>query len=148
MGWHSVPPPGTDAANTTGLTWSLPAVRGALPDRSRMRPARTASAASPSATRGSTSAPAQTENRQQERGEEHLQTDDHERRGDDRQALFREGPEAAADPVHDHHAAERQSGDHDRAPHGEPVLEPKACPHTVEPGVLLAHEIGAVCVRA
>ena len=45
-------------------------------------------------------------------------------------------------------AATTQPGEHDRAAEQQAVLEPEAGPHAVEPGVLLAHEVGAVRVGA
>ena len=46
------------------------------------------------------------------------------------------------------HAAQHEAGEHERAAEQQAVLEPEARAHAVEPGVLLAHEVGAVGVRA
>ncbi len=46
------------------------------------------------------------------------------------------------------YGAQPDAREREDAPEQQTVLEPEACPHAVEPGVLLAHEVGAVGVRA
>ena len=48
----------------------------------------------------------------------------------------------------DHGAATTRPASHDRPAEEQAVLEPEARAHAVEPGVLLAHEVGAVGVGA
>ncbi len=43
---------------------------------------------------------------------------------------------------------QHEADQHEQAAQHQPVLEPEAGAHPVEPGVLLAHEVGAVGVRA
>src|SRR4051794_36651382 len=88
------------------------------------------------------------EDAEQERREEDLDADDDERRGEDREALLGELPEAAVDPRHEDHRTDGEAGEDDGAAQEQAVLEMEARAHPVEPGVLLVHEVGAVCVGA
>src|SRR5215217_4882192 len=93
-------------------------------------------------------APAQAEDRQEERREEDLDPDDEQRHREHREALLGELAEAAVDPDAHDHDRQHEPREHHRAAEEEPVLEPEARPHAVEPRIAVAHEVGAVGVRA
>src|SRR4051794_32539909 len=93
-------------------------------------------------------AAAQTEDGQEERGEEDLQADDDQRRGEHGEPLFRQLPEAALDPGDDDAGDDGEAGEQRDAAGQQPVLEPEARPHAVEPRVALAHEVRPVGMRA
>ena len=59
-----------------------------------------------------------------------------------------ERAEAVGDPGREDQAAHDEADEHERAAEQQAVLEAEARAHAVEPGVLLAHEVGAVGVRA
>src|SRR3954463_10721360 len=61
------------------------------------------------------------ENREQERREEHLQPDDHERRSEHSEPLLGEVAEAAFCPAHDDHGDQREAGGEDAAAQQEAV---------------------------
>ncbi len=91
---------------------------------------------------------AQTENRQEKCREEDLHADDQDRRSDDRETFVGQRSETVGDPRRDDDSADHDADEHERATEQQAVLEPKAAAHTIEPGVLLAHEVRAVGVRA
>src|SRR6188472_351154 len=94
------------------------------------------------------SAAAQTEDGQEERGEEDLQADDDQGRREHGQALLRQLPEAALDPGDDDAADDHEAGEQRESAGQQPVLEPEARAHAVEPRVPLAHEVRAVGMGA
>src|SRR5690242_10540718 len=77
---------------------------------------------------------AQAEDAQQEGREEDLDADDDQRRRQHGQALLGQLAEAAVDPGDaDDRRQHQPDGDDGPAEH-EPVLEPEARPHAIEPG--------------
>src|SRR3954454_16627188 len=78
-------------------------------------------------------AAAQAEDAQEERGEEHLDPDDRQRRRERGEVLLGEGAEAALDPDGDDDRAEYEPDERHRGAQDEPVLQPEARAHAVEP---------------
>src|SRR5580700_2461043 len=101
------------ATKPTGLVWSLPASRGARPDMSSTSTPATSTSAMASTTRTRTSATAQPENRQQEGGEENLDSDDQHRCGNHGEAFIGERPEPMADPADEDHSPQRHAHEHE-----------------------------------
>src|SRR3954469_1635712 len=87
------------------------------------------------------------ENREQERREEDLQADDHERRTKHGEALLGEVAEAALGPADDDDNGHTKAGGEHRAAYEQTVLQPEASAHALEPRVPVAHEVHAVRVR-
>ena len=88
-------------------------------------------------------AAAQSEDREQERREEDLDACDRRGGPQHRELLVRQRAEAARDPRADDDAAHGEAGEHQRAPGQEPVLQPEARLHALEPRVAFAHEVNA-----
>src|SRR5580765_4572679 len=86
----------------------------------------------------------QAENREQERGEEDLHADDHERRREDRHAFLCQAAESSGYPLADDDGAERDAGEREPAAREQSVLEPELGDAAIEPGVRVAEMVDGV----
>src|ERR1700722_15007517 len=86
-------------------------------------------------------AAAQSENRQQERREEHLDAEEQQRPGDYRNIVLRQSAEAVADPGGEQLNHQDATDQHQGSPEQQAMLEPVALAETVECLIALAKEI-------
>src|SRR3954466_9140014 len=88
------------------------------------------------------------EDREQERREEDLQADNHQRGSENGPALFGEVAKTALGPTDDDEGCDREAGGEHAATQKQTVLQAEARTHALEPRVPVAHEVHAVRVCA